>query len=224
MPDPDPPADPDPTVGPDADEVDGARRPVIGVTGAIGGGKSTVAAILARLGCVVSDSDAEARAVLDEPDVRARLAEWWGRGVLDEAGEVDRAAVARIVFGDPEQRRRLESLVHPRVHAQRRRRFAAAPPEAPALVMDVPLLFEAGLDAECDAVVFVDASFDVRADRVARSRGWSRAELARREASQMPLDEKRRRADHVIVNEGAREALEDRVRELLRSITTTFTD
>jgi len=72
--------------------------------------------------------------------------------------------------------------------------------------------------------VFVDAPFDVRAERVARSRGWGREELARREASQMPLDEKRRRADHGIVNGGDRERLEERVRGLLRSIVTTFTD
>jgi dephospho-CoA kinase len=204
-------------------ESSAPRRPVIGITGAIGGGKSTVAGVFRDLGCVVSDSDAEARAALDEPGIREQLVAWWGPGILDDAGQVDRAAIAAVVFRDREQRTRLESLVHPRVHARRREIFAAAPADAPALVMDVPLLYEAGLDAECDAVVFVDAPRAIRVQRVAEGRGWSDAELARREASQMPLDDKRRRADHVLVNDGDRDRLSGRVRELLHTIVTTFT-
>lgn len=199
------------------------RRPVIGITGAIGGGKSTAAGVFRDLGCVVSDSDAEAREALDEPAIGSKLAEWWGPQILDAAGHVDRAAVAAVVFRDREQRTRLESLVHPRVHARRREIFAAAPANAPALVMDVPLLFEAGLDAECDVVIFVDAARPIRVQRVADGRGWSDEELARREASQLPLDDKRRRADHVLVNDGDRERLAGRVRGLLHTIVTTFT-
>lgn len=202
----------------------GPRRPVIGITGAIGGGKSTVAGILADAGCAVSDSDADARAALDKPEVREQLAAWWGPSILRGDGRVDRGAIAAVVFRDPAARRRLEGLVHPRVHARRHEVFAAAPDDAPALVMDVPLLFEAGLDTECDVVVFVDAPREIRLARVAEGRGWSDAELARREASQLPLDEKRRRADHVLVNDGDRARLAERVRELLQAIVTAFPD
>jgi dephospho-CoA kinase len=194
------------------------RKPVIGLAGGIGSGKTEVARILAGLGCVVADADAIARQALREPQVRDTLVGWWGDDVLDADGEIDRAAVASIAFGDAEERRRLEALVHPRVEARRRELFDAAPPEAPALVIDAPLLFEAGLDAACDAVIFVDADEAIRRERVASSRGWEAAELARREESQLPLDEKRERADYVLRNNGELSELTARVRRLLRTI------
>jgi len=193
----------------------GRRLPVIGLAGGIGAGKSAVARAMARQGCVVVDSDAQAKALLDEPAVRAELVRWWGSGILAAEGRVERPAVARIVFTDPAQRRRLEGLVHPLVRAERNRvRDRARADGARALVIDAPLLFEAGVDAECDAVVFVEAPRAVRLERV-RARGWDEAELARREAAQLPLAEKRRRSTHVIVNDAGPEDLERRVAEVL---------
>ncbi len=194
------------------------RQPLIGIIGAIGAGKSTVARMFGELGCVVAHSDEMARAALLDPKIKRSLAEWWGDGILDGSGEVDRSAVAKIVFNDPVQRKRLESITHPWIEARRRELFAAAPPDAPALVIDAPLLLEAGLERECDAVVFVDAPPAVRQKRVAAERGWDAAELARRELSQMSLDEKRRRADYVVVNDGDLAALNDRVRSMLKEI------
>ena len=184
---------------------------MIGLSGGIGAGKSTVGRILAELGCVVTESDADGRAALRDPDIRAQLVEWWGEGILDGDGNVDRSSVARIVFTDREQRARLESLTHPWIERRRREQWESAPPDAPALVIDAPLLFETGLDAECDAVIFVDADRSIRARRVAEERGWSEAELTRREESQMLLDEKRSRADYVIENDGDREQLRMRL-------------
>lgn len=174
--------------------------PTIGLAGGIGAGKSAVAAMLADLGGVVSDSDADARAVLAEADVVETLRSWWGDDVIGSDGTVDRAAIARRVFADPAERQRLEALVHPRIHARRRARFDAAPPDARVFVIDAPLLFEAGLDAECDAVIFVDAPREVRLARVARDRGWTEAELDRREAAQWPVERKRERATVVVEN------------------------
>lgn len=191
------------------------KRLVIGLAGGVGAGKSTVAAILAQLGCVVADADALAREALRQPDIRDEIAGWWGRGVLDAAGEIDRKAVARIVFERPEERRRLESLVHPWIRRRQQAIFAAAPREARALVIDAPLLFETGLDRACDAVIFVDAPRAARIARLGATRGWTEAELDRREASQLPLDEKRSRADHVVVNDGDLDGLADRVRRIL---------
>lgn len=195
-----------------------ARVLVIGLVGGIGSGKSEVARALASLGCVVSDSDAQARAVLDRPEVRAKLVRWWGRGVVGSDGRINRAAVARIVFGDARQRRRLEELVHPLVRRARREVIArASRAGAPAVVIDSPLLLERGVDRECDVIVFVRAPRRLRRARVAR-RGWTGAELARRERAQMPLDRKRRRADHVVVNDADRGTLRRRVARLLERI------
>lgn len=202
--------------------------PVIGLAGGIGSGKSTVAGILARLGCLVVDSDARAKAALDRPDVRKQLVAWWGEGILQSAptgGErrVDRAAVAKIVFADPEQRKRLESIVHPIVRQDRAaaaREGAAA--GARAVIVDAPLLFEAGLDAECNAVIFVDAPREVRLDRVRTNRGWTAEELDRREAAQLPLQIKRKKADYTIVNDGPIPDLQARIAEVLDDLLARY--
>jgi dephospho-CoA kinase len=194
------------------------QKPIIGIAGGIGSGKSTVAAMLARLGCVVADSDRDARAVLADPAVRDQLVQWWGRQMLNEDGEVDRSAVAAVVFGDAVQRRRLEQLVHPRVETCRRELFESAGAEAAALVIDAPLLIEAGLDQQCDAIIFVESDPEVRRRRV-QERGWDDTELKKREESQMPLDVKRSRADHLITNDADLEHLESQVRDVFRHIT-----
>ena len=196
----------------------GGRRPaVIGIVGGIGSGKSEVARALGAAGAVVSDSDAEAKAALRDPRVRETLVSWWGPRVLDEGGEVDRGVVASIVFADDAERRRLEALVHPLVHEARRRTLAEATASgAPALVVDAPLLLEAGVDRECDTLVFVDAAPEVRAARVLASRGWDEGELRRREAAQWPLDRKRAACAHAIENNSEdREDLARRAAELL---------
>ncbi|MHC4968421.1 MAG: dephospho-CoA kinase [Planctomycetota bacterium] len=193
-------------------------RPVIGLAGGVGAGKSAVAAILSRLGCVVCNSDDLGRQALREPAIRTKLVGWWGREVLDEAGEIDRAAVAAIVFRRPEELQRLELLVHPWIEARRKALFEMAPADACALVIDAPLLFEAGLDAECDAVIFVDADRGTRLARVADGRGWDEQALGRREDSQLPLDEKRARSDYVVSNNGDLRALSEQVHRTLNEI------
>lgn len=192
--------------------------PIIGLAGGVGAGKSSVAAILAELGCVVCNADELARQALRDPAIRATLVGWWGREVLDEAGQIDRAAVAAIVFDRPEELKRLELVVHPWVQARRQALFREAPADACALVIDAPLLFEAGLDAECDAVIFVDADRVTRLARVAAGRGWDPAELGKREDSQLPLDEKRARSDYVISNNGDLQALAEQVHRTLNEI------
>lgn len=203
----------------------GSAIPVIGLAGGIGSGKSTVAGILAKLGCLVVDSDARAKAALDLPEVREQLVSWWGKGILQGSAaagterKIDRAKVAQVVFADPSQRKRLEALVHPIVRQDR----AAAAKEgaaagAKAVIVDAPLLFEAGLDAECDAVIFVDAPKAVRLERVRVNRGWSPEELERRESAQIPLQTKREKADYCVVNDGPLADLEAEVSGVLRDV------
>lgn len=179
------------------------RMPVIGIVGGIAAGKSHVANVFAGLGCVVLDSDKAAKAQLDEPAVKDVIVSWWGSDVLGADGRVDRKKVAAIVFADPSQRQRLEGLVHPRLKAARAAAIAQARKEGkPGVIVDAPLLLEAGVDAECDAVVFVDAPRNERLERVMRKRGWSQEELTAREAAQWSL-ERKRAASHAVIANGS---------------------
>jgi dephospho-CoA kinase len=206
--------------GPRLDEPDAQARAssilVLGLIGGIGAGKSAVAAALSRRGFQVIDSDKEAKAALDLPHVRDQLVAWWGNDILAPDGRVDRSKVAAIVFGDPAQRRRLEELVHPIVKGTRAQMVARARAQhMRGVVVDAPLLLEAGVDKECDAVLFVDAPLKQRLERVKSTRGWTEDELRRRESAQTPLEEKRRRADETIVNDADLPTLERRVDEAL---------
>jgi dephospho-CoA kinase len=197
--------------------------PIVGLAGGIGAGKSEVASILERLGCFVIDSDQQARQALDRPEVREQLIQWWGRGILKPSPNkeaIDRSQVARIVFAHEDQRRRLEGLIHPLVRARREDLIRdARAAGARAAVIDAPLLFEAGVDEECDAIIFVDAPRAMRVQRVRENRGWDEAELDRRERAQLPLEEKRRRSTHLVTNGGDRDALAEQVAHVLTSIT-----
>jgi dephospho-CoA kinase len=200
-----------------------AGKPIIGIAGGVGSGKSYVAAAFAELGCHVIDSDAQVRAAYQDPQVRRTLVEWWGPDALLEEGGINRALIAGKVFGNPRERRRLEKLLHPKVNAARERQMAAMAQNqnVVAFVWDSPLLFEAGLDRHCDAVVFVDTPRDLRLQRVAQTRGWGPEEFAGRENSQWPLDKKRSLSDYVVTNAADAAPVRDQVRELLPQILVT---
>ncbi|HMN39218.1 MAG TPA: dephospho-CoA kinase [Phycisphaerales bacterium] len=208
-----------PVVPVPSNDTSPARLPVIGLAGGIGAGKSAVAAAFERLGCLVIDSDTRAKAALDRADVREALVSWWGPGILADDGRVDRKRVASIIFTNADERERLEGLVHPIVRddrAQMIRDAAAAGAGAViAVIVDAPLLFEAGVDAECDCVVFVEAPREERLRRVLHARGWDESELDRREAAQWPLDEKRARSTFVVDNGGDVGSLDPQVAGIL---------
>lgn len=174
-----------------------------------------MASVLAEMGALVIASDDLNRDELDAPEVQEVLREWWGAEVMDASGRTDRSGIRRRISGDAEARRRLERLLHPRIAARRRALMAAHEddPQTRAFVWDSPLLFEAGLAEQCDHVIFVEADEEVRRSRVARERGWTADDLHRLEAAQKPLDMKRARADHTVVNNsdigGLRRQVED---------------
>lgn len=195
------------------------RIPIIGLAGGIGSGKSRVATCFAKLGCIVIDSDRQAREALERPEVRQALLGWWGPEILAQAESdapgdarpLDRGKIAKIIFNDPTERARLEGLVHPIIRARRADIIERASAQgAPAAVIDAPLLFEAGVDAECDVVVWVEASRTTRLERVIRNRGWDESELARREAAQWPLERKRALCRYTIVNDAPEGDSKDR--------------
>ncbi len=185
--------------------------PVIGIAGGIGSGKSTAARAFEELGCYVIDFDADVQAALETEGVSASLAELFGADVFDSSGRVDRGAVARIVFANEAARKKLERLLHPIVWRTKAEAIAegqAADPDCRGVIMDAPLLFEAGLHKECDALVFVHTPRDIRLQRVRESRGWSEEEFADREAAQIPNDEKRSRCGYIIANHDGSEDLQ----------------
>jgi len=197
-----------------------SQKPVIGLTGGIGSGKSAAAAELAALGCAVIDADAVGHEVIDTPVVRDRLVALWGEGIIDSAGRVSRPAVGRIVFDSPQALAQLNAIMHPpmrEIMAERIER-ALAEDECPAAVLDAAVLLEAGWDELCTIVVFVSAPQELRHQRVADERGWDEGEIARREKSQNPLDIKASRADHVVDNSSSLSCLREQVRTLFHQL------
>jgi dephospho-CoA kinase len=179
-----------------------AAKPIIGVVGGIGSGKSFVAELFGREGCLVIQSDKLVDDAYNYPEVRETLESWWGASVFKADGSINRSAIGSIVFADPAARSQLESLLHPIV-ARRREELmtaAASRPDIVAFVWDSPLLVETGLHRRCDAVVFVEAPFNLRLARVSANRGWNEVELRRREKLQHPLDKKHEISEYTIVN------------------------
>lgn len=182
-----------------------SRKLIIGLTGGIGSGKSTVARLLGEFGAAVIDSDALSRMQLAHPEVIDELRRWWGDSVITESEsgpDVNRRRVSEIVFDDPAQRKKLERLIHPRIEKERHRLVQqyANDNNVKLIVFDSPLLLEAGLGTECDAVVYVHADDDVRRQRVTKDRGWTESEWRKREKSQMALDKKQATSDYMVVN------------------------
>ena len=204
----------------------GSTPKVIGLTGGIGAGKSSVARILHDHGCVVFDADEAVRGILKtDSAVREKLISWWGSGIINDEGKVDRRRVAQFVFVEDGERKRLEGLLHPMVEKRRNQLWEDAGREAKqagrriaAFVIDAPLLFEVGLDKKCDAVIFVDASEEIRLNRVREGRGWRAEELKNRERAQWSVDMKREKSDFIVENEGSFDDLRSEVRVVLEKI------
>lgn len=194
---------------------------VVGILGGIASGKSLVARLLAGDDGVVIDADQVAHAVLASDEVTEKVRERFGPAVLGPDGRPDRRALAEVVFEDAEARAALEGWIHPLVRDRIRAALDAAH-DASIVVLDVPLLLENdaahGLRAACDALIHVDTPFEQRAARAIAERQWAPDELARRERTQIPQDEKRRAAQHVIVNDRGLEQLEARCADLRRDL------
>ena len=179
----------------------------VGLTGGIGAGKSTVAAMLAERGAIVLDADVAAREVVAPgTDGAAAVAAQFGARVLAEDGSLDRAALAAVVFADPGRRAALNAIIHPRVREWMARRAGQAPAGS-VVVQDIPLLVENGLGKLFDLVVVVDADDETRVARLTGERGMAPDEARARIAAQAPRETRLAAADVVIDNSGARVAL-----------------
>ncbi|MEE8145979.1 MAG: dephospho-CoA kinase, partial [Longimicrobiales bacterium] len=192
----------------------------VALTGSVASGKSAVAEAWRRAGVPVVSADALARDAVapGSPGLDA-VVEAFGRDVLAEGGALDREALRDVVFQDDDARERLEGILHPRIWTLRdrwmRERYAAG---VALVVSEVPLLFEANLEADFHVTVVVDAPDDVRLARLTETRGLAREEAQRVMVAQLPSEEKRRRADRVLVNDGTLAELETTARALLEEI------
>lgn len=174
---------------------------LVGVTGGLASGKSSVARLFQDCGAVLLDADLLAREVVEPGKPAWRdIVGAFGKGVLLPDRTLNRAKLAKLVFGNPSKLKRLNAIVHPRVAREQvrlTRQIAAQDPQA-VIIYDVPLLFEAGVDKRVDRIVVVTADRATQITRLTKRNGFTRAEALRRFRSQMPLARKTARADYVI--------------------------
>ncbi len=193
---------------------------LIGLTGGVGSGKSTVAGILRDLGAAVVDSDEAAHAAYapGTPGFDAVVAEFGPEYIRD--GAIDRSRLGGLVFNDEDARRRLNAIVHPLVRewmAERTRE--AAERGAEVVVQDVPLLYESGLENLYSSIVLVYAPPEMQLERLVEGRGIGEDRARAMIASQMPIEEKRRRAHHIIDNGGTVEQTRRQVEDMWAQMT-----
>ncbi|MEO0480048.1 MAG: dephospho-CoA kinase [Planctomycetota bacterium] len=172
---------------------------VIGLTGGIASGKSTVAGLFAERGFAVLDADEVSREVARRPEILRRVEAEFGAQSLGDDGQMDREALARLVFVDPERRKQLEAILHPVIRTELLEALEQNRSEGQDTLLDIPLLFESGWNRHCDHIVFLEVPDEIR-ERRARERGWEDGELERREKNQWPLAEKRAASDTILPN------------------------
>jgi dephospho-CoA kinase len=188
-------------------------KPVIGVIGAIGAGKSTVAGMMASKGGFLIDADKIGHDVLELPEVREQLRQRWGNVIFHPQGSVNRRAVSGIVFQDPAERRKLESIVFPWIDD--RIEEACRDPATKFIVLDAAVLLEADWNHRVDRLIYVDAPIEDRLRRLDIRSGWTVHDLNAREKAQLPAEIKKQRADMILQNDGTIEKLELQVKDMV---------
>jgi dephospho-CoA kinase len=207
--------------GPDSLRVDQpTEKPLIGIIGGIGSGKSTVAAEFGKLGCAVISADGIVHELLREDEVRNEVVGLFGPGVLNARGELDRRRLAELVFADAQRMSALSKVIHPRVLQRTERLIAQYNQQShpKAIVLDMPLLVEVGWADRCSRVIFVDCDRKQRVDRAARRGLLSEKDIEIRENSQISLDKKAALADNTIDNNSDFSTLVRQIKEIFSDI------
>lgn len=189
---------------------------VVGLTGNIGSGKSTVAQMLSERGATIIDADILARRAVETGTAAYdRIVSRWGSEIVAPDGQLDRAALRRIVFADHEQLEELNQIVHPEVERLRNRLVEQARKRGDRVVIcDIPLLFERHMTDRVDRIILVDAHRAIRLERLVKDRGLRETEAMDMIAAQMPAELKRARADYVLDNDGTLTQLERKVADV----------
>jgi dephospho-CoA kinase len=189
---------------------------LVGLTGNIGSGKSTVAQLLSERGATIIDADVLSRRAVELGTAAfEKIVGRWGNDVLAPDGHLDRAALRRIVFADHDQLEELNQIVHPEVERLRGRLVEQARKRGDRIVVcDIPLLFERHMTEGFDKIILVDSHRAIRLERLVKDRGLRETEAMEMIAAQMPAELKRARADFVIDNDGTLTQLERRVHDV----------
>jgi dephospho-CoA kinase len=189
---------------------------LVGLTGNIGSGKSTVAQMLSERGATIIDADVLARRAVElGTPAFGKIVARWGSSILAPDGHLDRAALRRVVFGDHAQLEELNQIVHPEVERLRARLIDQAKRRGDRVVVcDIPLLFERHMTDRFDRILLVDAHRAIRLERLVKERGLRETEAMEMIAAQMPAELKRARADFIVENDGTFAQLERRVNDV----------
>jgi dephospho-CoA kinase len=196
------------------------KKPIIGILGGVGSGKSTVAAEFARLGCSVIDADSIAHEVLEEKTVKEMVVASFGKDILDSTGKINHSRLADIVFVDGDKLSQLNSIIHPLVLARAEQLIEQYnhQNDVAAIVLDAPLLLEVDWAKRCDKLIFVDCKQQLRAERAEKTGIFSKNQLKNRENFQISLDNKSAIADNTIDNNSDFSALALQVADVFSHI------
>ncbi len=196
------------------------KKPVIGIIGGIGSGKSTVAAEFAKLGCKTIDADKIAHELLENSPVKEKIAASFGRAVLDSAGKIDRSKLADIAFSDADRLSALNKIIHPLVlkRAEELIKQYNCQNQVKAIVLDMPLLVEVGWAKRCDKLIFVDCRRQLRADRAKKTGIFNENQQKIRENFQISLDNKANTADNIIDNNSGLSELAEQIADIFSCI------
>jgi len=196
---------------------DGRAMPAIGITGGISTGKSTFRDCLREIvpAAKFFDADLAARLLPELPEVKQEILGQFGGGVFSPDGDLNRTKLRAIVFADAAKRRALEQILHPRIRRQWMAEAKKHRNSPDFFFADIPLLYETGGETLCERVVVVACSRNVQLDRLAKRKSLEGSEAEQMINSQMPLEEKIKRADHVVWNNGDRATLMEQAKELV---------
>ncbi|MCH8218332.1 MAG: dephospho-CoA kinase [Planctomycetes bacterium] len=196
------------------------QKPVIGIIGGIGSGKSTVATEFSRLGCAVIDADQIAHSLLSNAATKQQIKDHFGPHLLTPRGDVNRKQLAEIVFRDPEKLSLLNSILHPQVlgRCETLLREYGHSSRFNGIVLDMPLLVEVGWHTKCDHIIFIACDQELRLERIRAKGPFSRRELEMRESFQISLDTKQRHADTTIHNSSDLSVLTSQITEIFSKI------
>ena len=189
---------------------------VLGITGNIGCGKTTVAKMFEKLGAQVIEADKVGHLLLKRKKVKERLVRAFGRSILDERGEVVRKNLRGIVFKDRKKLTQLNRILHPLMAEEMKKMISSSP--RPLIVVDAAVLFEAGWQSLVDKVLVVTSSYETQIRRIKETTNLSLEELEGIMQAQLPQEEKVKRADYVIENEGSLDELEGKVKKLWEEV------
>jgi dephospho-CoA kinase len=196
---------------------DGRAMPAIGITGGISTGKSTFCDCLREIvpAAKFFDADQAARSLVELPEVKQEILGQFGSDVFSPAGDLNRTRLRAIVFGDATKRRALELILHPRIRRQWMAEAKKHRNSSDFFFADIPLLYETDGETLCERVVVVACSQNVQLDRLALRKSLKRSVAEQMINSQMPLEEKIKRADHVVWNNGDHATLVEQAKDLV---------